>query len=70
MARILTYPEVVGHQTVEQVNIVLAKCAEVEELVDGGVLETELGEAAGLLCFVTLGARRSEAVCAQVLANI
>lgn len=70
MSRRLTYPEVVGHQTVEQVNIVLAQSAEVEELVDGGVLETELGEATSLLCFVVLGARRSETVCAQVLADI
>ena len=60
----------VRHQTVEEVNIVLAQGAEVEELVDGGALQTELGETAGLLGLVALGARGSEAVGAQVLADV
>jgi hypothetical protein len=61
---------VVGDQTVEEVDIVLAESAEVLELVDGGVLQGELRQAAGLLGFVAFGARRSEAVGAQVLANV
>lgn len=60
----------VGDQTVEEVDIVLAEGAEVLELVDGGVLQGELRQAASLLGFVALGARRSEAVGAQVLADV
>jgi hypothetical protein len=66
----LTYPEVVGHETVEEVHIVLAQSAEVEEFIDGGVLKTKLGQASCLLGFVSLGARRSEAIRAQVLADV
>ena len=51
-------------------NIVLAQSAKVQELFDRGALQTQLCQAAGLLCLVTLGARRSEAVGAQVLADI
>ena len=60
---------VVDH-TVEQVNIVLAEVLQVKELVDRSVLQTQLSQAASLLGFVTLGARRSETVGAQVLANV
>lgn len=65
-----TYPKVVGDHAVEEVNIVLAQILQVEELVNGGVLQSQLGEAASLLGFVALGARRCEAICAQVLANV
>lgn len=65
-----TYPQVVGHHTVEEVDIVLAQSAQVEELVDGGVLQAQLGKAAGLLGLVALGARRGETVGAQVLADV
>jgi hypothetical protein len=65
-----TYPEVVGHETVEEVHIVLAQSAEVEEFIDRGVLKTELSQASCLLSLVALGARRSEAVSAQVLADV
>ena len=65
-----TYPEVVGHETVEEVHIVLAQRAEVEEFVDWSVLETELSQASCLLGLVALGARRSEAVRAKVLADV
>ena len=51
-------------------DVVLAEGAQVEELVDGGALQTELGETAGLLGLVALGARGSEAVGAQVLADV
>jgi hypothetical protein len=61
---------VVGDQTVEKVDIVFAQSAEILELVDGGVLQTKLGQASCLLGLVALGARRSQAVCAQVLANV
>lgn len=60
----------VGDQAVEQVHIVLAESAEIQELVDGSVLQTQLCQTTCLLCFVTLGARRSEAVGAKVLANV
>lgn len=60
----------VGDQTVKEVDIVLAESAEVLELVDGGALQGELRQATGLLGFVALGARGSEAVGAQVLADI
>jgi hypothetical protein len=61
---------VVGDQTVEEMNIVLAQSAEILELVDIGVFQTQLGQASGLLGLVALGTRRSQAVCAQVLANV
>lgn len=60
----------VRHQTVEQVHVVLAKSAEIEELVDFGVLQSQLGQASCLLGLVALGTRRSEAVGAQVLADV
>ena len=41
----LAYLQVVRDQTVEQVDIVLAESAEVEELVDGGLLKSQLSEA-------------------------
>jgi hypothetical protein len=65
-----TYPEVVGDHAVEQVDIVLAQILQVKELIDGSVLQSQLGQAASLLSFVALGARRCEAICAQVLANV
>lgn len=64
------YPQVVGDQTVEEVDVVLAQSAEVLEFVDGGVLQTQLGQTPGLLGFIALGTGRSEAVGAQVLANV
>lgn len=60
----------VGDQTVEEMDIVLAQSTEILELVDIGVLQTQLGQASGLLGLVALGTGRSQAVCAQVLANI
>lgn len=60
----------VGDQTVEEMNIVLAQSAEILELVDIGVFQTQLGQASGLLGLVALGTRGSQAVCAQVLANV
>lgn len=70
MSRRSTYSQVVCHQAVEQMHIVLAQGAKIEELVDGGALQTQLSQTSSLLCFVVLGARRSETVGAQVLANI
>lgn len=43
-----TYPQMVGDQTVKQVDIVLAEGAEVEEFVDGGLFEGQLGETWGV----------------------
>lgn len=60
----------VCHQTVEEVNIILANGAQVEEFVDGGVFETQLSQASCLLDFVALCARRSEAVGAEVFADV
>lgn len=60
----------VGDQAIEEVDIVLAQSAEILELVDLGVLQSQLGQASCLLGLVALGAGRSQAVCAQVLANI
>jgi len=60
----------IGDQTVEEVHVVLAESAEILELVDGGVLQTQLCQTPGLLGFVALGAGRSEAVGAQVFANV
>lgn len=66
----MTYPQVVGDQTVEEVDIVLAQGAEILELVDIGALQTQLSQATCLLSLVALGTGRSQAVCAQVLADI
>lgn len=51
-------------------HVVLAQGAKIEELFDGGALQTQLSQASSFLCFVVLGARGSETVGAQVLANI
>lgn len=51
-------------------DIVLAQSAEVQEFVDGGVFQTQLCQTSCLLDFVALGAGRSEAVGAQVFADV
>lgn len=68
--RCSTYPQVVGDQTIEEVHIVLAESAEIQEFVDGGVLQAQLCQTPGLLGFVALGAGRSEAVGAEILADV
>lgn len=65
-----TYPQVVGDQAIEEMHIVLAQGAEIQKLVDFGVLQTQLCQTPGLLGFVALGAGRSEAVGAEVLADV
>ena len=57
-----THPQVVSDHSVEQVHIVFAQCAEIEELVDRSVLQPQLGQTPSLLGFIALGARGSETV--------
>lgn len=60
----------VSDQTVEEVHIVLADGAQIEEFVDGSVLETQLCQASCLLDFVALCAGRSQTVGAEVFADV
>ena len=65
-----TYPQVVSDQAVEKVDIVLEQRDQVEKLVDGSGLQTQLSQTSCLLCLVALGTGRGEPVGAQVLADI
>ena len=62
--------QVIHHQTVEQMVVVLAQSAEIEVFVYWGLLESQLCQASCLLDLVALDAGGSQAVGSEVLANV
>lgn len=60
----------IDDQAVEQMHIVLAQSAEIQELVDGRGLQRQLRQAARLLRLIVLDGRWGQAVGAEIFANV